>query len=211
MTLAGFVHAAIIFLAIVYAVNLPLLAIIRNSWTRLATATLIASILVFLPLPWMDSLYLFLAGFLWPVSAALAVGLPYRLLAGRGGPFAANPRDDLLFGLVTILCGLMVLPGSLFPALPEIYNLGYAGPFVPTLMGAILLLALLMRSWLLTVWIALAAIWSLAGINPGVNLWDSLIDPVAFVGAAVIFVIDGIVLLRRRQAAGEQIPEQSGR
>lgn len=212
MTPADGIHALIMFLALAYSLSLLLLPFVHESRTRLALGAAAALVLVFVPLPVIDTLYLFVAGLAWRVSAAFAVGLVYCMLAGPGGLYRTYRRDYQRLNIAVVLCGLMVLPGTLFPSVPEFYEVGYSGPFVPALMAVILVSALVLRSWLLTAWIAAAAVWSLAGLNPGVNLWDSLVDPLAFSCAAGALVYEVLSRLRRnRQDTGEQIPEQSGR
>lgn len=212
MTPADGIHALIMFLALAYSLSLLLLPFVHESRTRLSLGVAAALVFIFVPLPVIDSLYLFVAGLAWRVSAAFAVGLVYCMLAGPGGLYKTDRRDYLRLNIAVVLCGLMVLPGTLAPSVPELYELGYAGPFVPALMAVILASALVLRSWLLTAWVAAAAAWSLAGLNPGVNIWDSLVDPLAFSCAAGALVYEIFSRLRRdRQHAGERIPEQSGR
>jgi hypothetical protein len=187
--IASLVHAVLIWLCLILLMFWLSRPLGLSRPARLAVAVVSAMVVGLVPLPILGSVYLTLAGGLWPLSAGLAIGLAGEFatrLAGR--PIFAE-RDRIAFGASIVLCGFLVIPGALYHFLPDIYALGFQGPVVPGFMAAMLLLALVLKSWLIVLWIGVASIWSLAGINPGLNLWDSLVDPVVFLGSLAFLLL----------------------
>jgi hypothetical protein len=189
--IAGLVHGALIWLCLILLMFWLTAPLKRPLAVRVAVAVAAALVVGLFPLPLLGSVYLTLAGGLWPLSAGLAVGLFRQIDRALRGRSFFSDRDYLYFCGSVVAVSLAVVPGALDHALPDIYALGYYGPYLPVLMAVLLAFALLVRSWLIAVWVGLASVWSLAGINPGLNLWDSLIDPVVFVGAVLGLVVTG--------------------
>jgi hypothetical protein len=188
---AYLVHAALIWLCLILLMFWASAPFLASRPARFAIAVAAALVIGLIPLPLLGSVYATLAGGLWPLSAALAVGLIWQFEAGLRGKSSFSDRDYLAFCSLVVLAGLLIIPGTLFHSLPDSYALGFQGLSVPAFMAAMLAFALLARSWLIVMWVGLASVWSLAGINPGLNLWDSLVDPVVFVSAILGLVVTG--------------------
>ena len=157
--------------------------VLRHAAMRLCVATVLAALTAVLPWPSDSGAFAAVAGALWPLSAGLAVGLVYEFATVLRGRPPVPDRDYALFTALVLVIGLALYPAALGAHLPDLYALGYSGWTVPAVMASLLAAGALAGSWLTVAWVGVAAAFALSGAAPGLNLWDSLIDPVIFVGA----------------------------
>ena len=181
--IAAFVHKLLVALVLVLPALLVAGLVVRNRVLRFAVAGALAVAVALLPYPTDSGAFPALAGALWPLSAGLAVGLIHQFAVLLAGRRMVSLRDYRAFTLLVIVLAALVYPAAFGVPVPDIYALGYSGWTVPAAMAALLAVGVLAGSWLTVMWVGTAALWTLAGIAPGLNLWDSLIDPVIVVGA----------------------------
>lgn len=200
--MAEIVHKLLV--AGVLALPVLLLAglVLRRPPLRLCVTIILCVLLAVLPYPGDSRIFPAMAGALWPLSAGLAVGLAHEFAAALLGRPVVSRRDYGLFTWLVIALAVLVYPAAFGAHVPDVYALGYSGWTVPAVMALILAAGMLAGSWLTVAWIAVAALWTLAGIAPGANLWDSLIDPVIVLGAVAGQWRPGIGPLSRRSKAG---------
>jgi hypothetical protein len=118
-------------------------------------------------------------GVLSAATLVLAAQLLLHALGARAHPSWA------LLGCV-LAAGLLLYPTAAGYLALNIYDLGFRGLGVPALMAVFVAVGWLTGARDVAIWVSLAALLYLAGAYPSVNLWDYLIDPVAFFSAAAV-------------------------
>lgn len=114
-----------------------------------------------------------------------------------------QPPPDRRYGFGVLAIMLLGLGVALYaPGLGvgpfDPYRYGFGGWQLPAVLLALLLAGFLLRAWAVAVWLAAAAGLFLSGLHPSLNLWDSLIDPLA---ATLALLALPASLFRRRVPA----------
>ena len=147
----------------------------------------------------------------WAVSAIERPSAPGLLLMIVFAMSAATGRSYLLvpefrFGTaVLVLAGLLLYPGAIGFLNYDTYVLGYSGYLLPLLLALILGYAMYGRYVLAAVALNLGILGFLLGAGRSLNLWDYVIDPVAWILAIGSWVAIAITLLRRKSIAAPEI------
>lgn len=120
--------------------------------------------------------------------------------------FASRSRPSTAFLACIVASGMLLYPmaAGLGPFDP--YDLGYRGLTLPALMATIVVVGWLYDRGDVPVWIGGAAALFLSGALTTNNLWDYLIDPLAFVAALVIL---GARIWARFRQAGTSVKTPS--
>jgi hypothetical protein len=147
----------------------------------------------------------------WAVSAIERPSAPGLLLMIVFAMSAATGRSYLLvpefrFGTaVLVLAGLLLYPGAIGFLNYDTYVLGYSGYLLPLLLALILGYAIYGRYVLAAVALNVGILGFLLGAGRSLNLWDYVIDPVAWILAIGSWVAIAIPLLRRKSIAAPEI------
>jgi hypothetical protein len=147
----------------------------------------------------------------WAVSAIERPSAPGLLLMIVFAMSAATGRSYLLvpefrFGTaVLVLAGLLLYPGAIGFLNYDTYVLGYSGYLLPLLLALILGYAIYGRYVLAAVALNVGILGFLLGAGRSLNLWDYVIDPVAWILAIGSWVAIAITLLRRKSIAAPEI------
>lgn len=147
----------------------------------------------------------------WAVSAIERPSAPGLLLMIVFAMSAATGRSYLLvpefrFGTaVLVLAGLLLYPGAIGFLNYDTYVLGYSGYLLPLLLALILGYAIYGRYVLAAVALNVGILGFLLGAGRSLNLWDYVIDPVAWILAIGSWVAMAITLLRRKSIAAPEI------
>ena len=132
------------------------------------------------------------AGYLWafpgPLSAATLL-LLVRWLLWSLGVRGLPVRVSGLFLIAVVGCGLLLYPMAFRLTAFDAYDLGFRGGGVAALMIALVLTGWWIGAHDVAVWVAVAALLFLSGAYDSHNLWDYLVDPVAFTIALVMLVV----------------------
>jgi hypothetical protein len=143
----------------------------------------------------------------WAVSAIERPSAPGLLLMIVFAMSAATGRSYLLvpefrFGTaVLVLAGLLLYPGAIGFLNYDTYVLGYSGYLLPLLLALILGYAIYGRYVLAAVALNLGILGFLLGAGRSLNLWDYVIDPVAWILAIGSWVAIAVTLLRCKPVA----------
>lgn len=134
------------------------------------------------------------------LSAATLVLCGHLLLGAMRGSLRSLPSTTFLIGVV--VAGLLLYPmaAGLGPFDP--YDLGYRGLAVPILMAVVAAAGWRYDARDVSIWIAGAALLFMAGGLTSGNLWDYLIDPIAFVAA--VLLLSARIWARRRQSPANE-------
>jgi hypothetical protein len=147
----------------------------------------------------------------WAVSAIERPSAPGLLLMIVFAMSAATGRSYLLvpefrFGTaVLVLAGLLLYPGAIGFLNYDTYVLGYSGYLLPLLLALLLGYAIYGRYVLAAVALNVGMLGFLLGAGRSLNLWDYVIDPVAWLLAIGSWVAIAITLLRRNSIAAPEI------
>ena len=147
----------------------------------------------------------------WAVSAIERPSAPGLLLMIVFAMSAATGRSYLLvpefrFGTaVLVLAGLLLYPGAIGFLNYDTYVLGYSGYLLPLLLALILGYAIYGRYVLAAVALNVGILGFLLGAGRSLNLWDYVIDPVAWILAIGSWVAIAVTLLRRKSIAAPEI------
>lgn len=141
----------------------------------------------------------FLLSLTGPLSAATLLLLAelVAVRASRKKSFA--PSVAFLSGVLA--CGVVLYPGTLGWGPADLYDLGYRGYAVPSLMAVLASIGWVARSRDLPCWLVLAALLHAGNVYGTGNLWNYLIDPVAVLIAGLWLV--AILIRRWRARPGE--------
>jgi len=190
------VHTVLV--ALTFAVGFAVL--IRRAGSapllRLGAGLVMVAVLAVVPVPPGSTVLALLSGLFWPLSAGTVAAVLHDLWT-IFRPAQPSRRDRLPFWIAVILLAALVYPAALGARLPDIYALGYSGPVVPAVTAVILAAGIIARSWLVVIWIGMAAAAALFDLGPSLNLWDYLIDPLV---VTVALVRLGWMLITRRKA-----------
>lgn len=182
--------------AIVAGAGIMALARRDRRWRLIGAAVAVVLLLV----PWNGRLsaLVMLLGTTNGLSAATLImlgALAAALVSGRRPGAFQSPW----LALTVILLGAALFPAASLANHLDPYEWGYSGWMLPAILAAVFVgNVVAWRDPLVFLWIALgAAIWALS-LYETANLWDTLIDPVAVIGA--VLILAGRALRRRRAA-----------
>jgi hypothetical protein len=186
--------------AIVAGAGLMALARRDRRWRLIGAAVAVVLLLV----PWNGRLsaLVMLLGTTNGLSAATLImlaGLAAALIAGRRpGAFQSCP-----LALLVLLLGAVLYPAAALANHLDPYQWGYSGWMLPAILAAIFVANLAAwRDPLVFAWLALGCALQALALYETANLWDTLIDPIAVVGAILMLAgrAAGRVRWRRRAA-----------
>ena len=100
-----------------------------------------------------------------------------------------------------VLAGLLLFPGAVGFLNYDTYVLGYGGYLLPLLLAATLGYAIYRRYFLVALALNIGILGFLLGAGRSLNLWDYVIDPVAWILAIGSWVAIAVTLLRRKPVA----------
>jgi hypothetical protein len=139
-----------------------------------------------------------------PLSAASFLLLAWWIwrcvrwrMPGGWRPYGFGVMAAMLLGLAFLLYPPTLGVGPLDP-----YRYGFGGWQLPALLLVLAGIGFVLRAWVVAIWLGLSAGLFLSGLQPSLNLWDSLIDPLAALFA--VFVLPASLfagLFRRRAVA----------
>jgi hypothetical protein len=140
---------------------------------------------------------------LGPLGAATLVLLTVAIVD------ALAPAATLPTGLRTtpLAATVLIAAAAFYPLVLGIgrfdpYSLGFSGLILPVGLGAILVLAVILRSAAMVIWLGLGLAMFLMNAYGSRNLLDYLIDPVS-VPVAIAVLVRALVLRLRRGPAGQ--------
>lgn len=126
-------------------------------------------------------------GFPGPLSAATLVMAAQWPLRTLGAGSRVGPSTVFLSCIA--ISGLVLYPAAAGFVAFDVYDLGFRGLAIPALMTALVVTGWLSGANDVPIWVAVAALLYLFGAYASVNLWDYLIDPVAFVVALIALAV----------------------
>ena len=144
---------------------------------------------------------------LGPLSVATILGIGILLGLSLGVVPQAVRRDLLALAAVIAALGIVLYPAAIGLLPWDAYQLGFEGAALPAVLIVIALAAAAYGLLVIPLWIAVAAIAWQARLFASLNLWDYLIDPVAWLACLIILVRAAARLwhgpsgVSRRQAA----------
>ena len=187
----GLFSAGLVCVATISA--LPGLARLRR---RYPVAVLGASALV----AWVPLRTLPVAGYLRGVVGDLSITTDLlllcsllRMLFGGGG---IDPRNRLALQILVAVGGLTLYPRSLGFPVSDPYRLGYANPWLLIALFGLALVAWSLQLNLVASAIALAVLAWGVGWHESRNLWDYLMDPMAWAYGLGGSIVQGMTTLR---------------
>jgi hypothetical protein len=145
--------------------------------------------------------------FEWAVSAIERPSAPGLLLMIIFAHSAATGRSYLLvpefrFGTaILMLAGLLLYPGAIGFLNYDTYVVGYSGYLLPLLLAAIVGYAIYRRYLLVALALNIGVLGFLLSAGRSLNLWDYVIDPVAWLLAIGSWMAIAVTLLRRKPSA----------
>jgi hypothetical protein len=155
------------------------------------------------------------SGFDWIVSAIGRPSVPGLLLLATFAVAAVNGRslnDNRECRFATALlatAGFILYPGAVGYLDYDTYALGYSGYVLPAALVAILVYALYRRYFFVVAALDVAIIAFLLSAGRSNNLWDYIIDPVAWligIGTWIFLLVRAVV---RRSKAVRPMPAQT--
>jgi hypothetical protein len=142
----------------------------------------------------------------WTVSAVERPSAPGLLLliafavsATTWQSYRLVPEFHFGTGML-VLGGLLLYPGAVGFLNYDTYVLGYSGYVLPTLLAAILVYAVYRHYFLVALALNLGILGFLLGAGRSLNLWDYVIDPVAWFFAIGSWLAIALRLLNRKPA-----------
>lgn len=132
---------------------------------------------------------LYLSIFGTPSAATILLTLIFAQELLRPGP--SSPTDT--FVLLIAATGALFYPATAGLTVFDPYDLGFRGWAIPGMMAAIAIAGWFMAARDVLLWIALTATLFFAGASGSHNIWDSLIDPFAWL---VALALSGTILCR---------------
>jgi hypothetical protein len=147
----------------------------------------------------------------WLVSAIERPSAPGLLLMTMFAISAATGRSyqsvpEFRFGTAMLmLAGLGLYPGAIGFLNYDTYILGYSGYLLPLLLAAILGYAIYRRYVFIALALNIGILGFLLSAGRSLNLWDYVIDPVAWFLAIGSWVAIAVNLLRRKPVAARSI------
>jgi hypothetical protein len=138
-----------------------------------------------------------------PVGAATIVLVIVAIMDALA-PAAAFPQRlrATVLAATVLIAAAMFYPLVLGISRFDPYSLGFSGLILPVGLGAILVLAVILRSAAMVIWLGLGLAMFLTNAYGSRNLFDYLIDPVS-VPVAIVMLVRALVLRLRRGPAGQ--------
>ena len=143
----------------------------------------------------------------WLVSAVERPSAPGLLLMIVFAISAATGRSyqsvaEFRFGTaMLVLAGFVLYPAAVGFLNYDTYILGYSGYLLPLLLAAILAYAIYRGYFLVALVLNVGILGFLLSAGRSLNLWDYVIDPVAWILAIGSWVAIAVNLLRRKPVA----------
>jgi len=135
-----------------------------------------------------------------PSAPGLLLMIVFAMSAATGPNYRLVP--EFRFGsAVLVLAGLLLFPGAVGFLNYDTYVLGYGGYLLPLLLAATLGYAIYRRYFLFALALNIGILGFLLGAGRSLNLWDYVIDPVAWFLAIGSWVAIAVTLLRRKPVA----------
>ena len=147
----------------------------------------------------------------WAVSAVERPSAPGLLLLVVFAISATTWRSyrlvpEFRFGTgMLVLAGLLLYPGGVGFLNYDTYVLGYSGYLLPMLLAAILIYAVYRHYFLVALALNLGILGFLLSAGRSLNLWDYVIDPVAWFFAIGAWLAIAPGLLSRKPAAAPSL------
>lgn len=131
----------------------------------------------------------------WCVSAIDRLSVPGFLMVGllainavTGQPFK-DDREYRFGAILLTIAGIVLYPSAVGLIDYDVYVWGYSGFLLPAMLAAALLYSIWRRYWYIVAAIDLGIIGFLLDAGLSRNLWDYVIDPIAFVVGLVSCLI----------------------
>jgi len=135
-----------------------------------------------------------------PSAPGLLLMIVFSISAVTGRSYQSVP--EFRFGTAMLmLAGLRLYPGATGILNYDAYVVGYRGYLLPLLLAAILGYAIYRRYVFITLALNVAILGFLLSAGRSLNLWDYVMDPVAWLLAIGSWAAIGINLLRRKLVA----------
>ena len=135
-----------------------------------------------------------------PSAPGLLLMIVFAISAATGRSYQSVP--EFRFGTATLmLAGLGLYPGATGILNYDTYVLGYSGYLLPLLLAATLSYAIYRRYVFIAMALNVAILGFLLSAGRSLNLWDYVIDPVAWLLAIGSWAAIAINLLRRKLVA----------
>ncbi len=149
----------------------------------LAAATVVAAL--FVPVIW-SSAFTLARSILGPLSAGFLVFCVFSAIAFATRKPTVTPRDEGYFALVIAVGGAILILSAMGYLSIDVYAVGYDTKRGLLVIAVILAGALAARSIMAVAWVALGCILWMTGLTGSLNLWDSFVDPVAWIASVVL-------------------------
>ena len=135
-----------------------------------------------------------------PSAPGLLLMIIFTISAATGRSYQSVP--EFRFGTaILVLAGLGLYPGAIGILNYDTYVLGFSGYLLPLLLAAILGYAIYRRYVLIALVLNIGILGFLLSAGRSLNLWDYVIDPVAWLLAIGSWAGIAINLLRRKRVA----------
>lgn len=122
----------------------------------------------------------YLTGVMSPLSASFLV---FSVSAGAcvfRGSALFSARDEFTFALVVLVTSSVLFASSFGLIGADIYASGYTRNGVLVFCGLVLAAAALTRSWMILIWLSVAAVIKALGLIESANMWDFVVDPIGW-------------------------------
>jgi hypothetical protein len=170
-------------------------------WLALGAGLAVPVVAILIPVPG-SSVFGFVFGVIGPMSASGVITLLWLATAAlrdeRGR--VALVQELLPLNLIVFVTGMAFYPLSLGLGTFDPYRPGFAGLALPLGAIAVLFLAWLARARVVALWLGLASCTALLDLHPSENLWDTLIDPVAFLISGALLAGESARRWRQKQS-----------
>jgi hypothetical protein len=152
------------------------------------------------------------SGFEWMVSAIERPSAPGLLLlsvfaftAVTGRTFDRSPEYRFGTGAL-VIAGLILYPGAVGFLNYDPYVLGYSGYILPLALVALLAYAIYRRYFFIVAALDIGILAFLLSAGRSLNLWDYVIDPVAWFLAIGAWIAIAVAFLFRKATARTSVP-----